>query len=68
MGVRAMDRMWPFKPPFGYEKIDVSDGFVYRIRDFADNPVARSHVEENAALIVEALNRMSAPRGSAKNG
>jgi hypothetical protein len=50
--------VFPFKPPFSYESFPAqgNDGKVYRIRDSQDNAVCRTYVEENAEIVVRALN------------
>lgn len=47
--------VYPFKPPFSYETLH-GNPTVYRIRDSEDNAVCRTHVEENARIVVDALN------------
>lgn len=53
-------------PPFAYEKIkspDPSRRDWYRVHDARDNALATCGLEENAGLVVEALNALYA-RGS----
>lgn len=47
------------KGPFSYEAMsDQDSGKVYRVRDADDNAISRSYLEDNAKLIVYALNQI----------
>lgn len=52
-----MSRMYP---PYSYETIKdyKTNEITFRIRDRHDNALGRSYVEENAILIVLALNKL----------
>lgn len=48
-------------PPYSYETIKdyKTNEITFRIRDRDDNALGRSYVEENAILIVQALNKLA---------
>ena len=58
--------VFPFKPPFSYESFPAQGGkdTVYRVRDSQDSAVCRTYVEENAEIIVRALNDAADRRNS----
>lgn len=54
-------RVFPFKAPFSYETLEDEEGdAVYRIKDCADNAVCRTYLEDNAKILVNALNQAAA--------
>lgn len=57
----------PFRPPFSFEVMRDNDNeLVYRIRDSRDSAVCRTYLEENAMIVVNALNQVSCSEGTTK--